>query len=168
MAFTSCKKEKTKGNESPSSITNQPNEKEEYFTFKKDGVFYEMDAVMLGSSSKGFLGGVDLGSNNYCAGITTGSLPRIVVDVMFSDTLSQSLGEFEIGLSNGVGISYLLEEEDPNSSFNKKTYYDYNQRGTIRLEKTITGITTKGTFEFVGYNASGTDSIIVTDGKFKW
>lgn len=169
MIFTSCK---TEDNKDSSSNTTQPkenkNENENYFTFKKEGTFYEMDKIMMGSSSDGYFSPINIGRNYYCNGITTGPLPKMSVLVRISDTIPQKLGKFEINAANGIGIDFRIEEDNPNSSHTKKTKYNSNQRGTITLERSLNGISTKGTFEFVGYTSEGTDSITVTDGKFNY
>ena len=156
--FISCKKTDKKDNTGQPSGTNDPDGN--FFNFKENGTLYKMEYMSMGTGNTQSANPI----KEFSGGTTVDSylLPKRNITINFPSSVSPKTGEFVIGGPDGIYISYSIQQS------NITTNYKYNQHGTLILEDDLSGFSTKGTLEFVGYTYDGTDSVVVTEGKFAY
>ena len=161
FSFSSCSKDENTGPAAKPKTDKKPGEKDDeksdYFIFEEFGKEYKMETVFVGSD--------DIYEKIYAIE-DQDQLPRRSVTLQLLPANTKP-GTYLIGDSTGAKVQYSYIEEDlTDPGWNTTTRYNYFQRGTITVESHSIMSSHKGTFEFVGYTADRSDSVVVTNGRY--
>lgn len=161
FSFSSCSKDENTGPAAKPKTDKKPggkdDEKTDYFIYEEFGKEFKMKSVSVGS---------DYTYEEISAYEDQDQLPRRRVTLQLLPVNTKP-GTYEIGDSTGAKVLYSYIEKDPTDpGWNITTRYNYFQRGTITVESHSIRSSYKGTFEFVGYTADRSDSVVVTNGRY--